>query len=216
MGQLACFTLVISALAVALCTFAFEDEQQYVVPPVPDPVETEPAGQQGDKGESDEVSSGNDDSTEQHEGGGTIPGQQNELVLQVQTVFGWHLFFLVLVLLGTLLLWIFVRFLRPQPWFRDFQKKWQDDSSGFFSADASVIAHLDENDLTGSLTLVPGEAVFFNEEAALSFGGVFGCCSKLSVTNLRVIAQKTDTIFCGTCSVAPANNLKVLDPIPYP
>ena len=48
---------------------------------------------------------------------------------------------------------------------------------------------------------VPGEAVFFNEELALSFGGVFGSCSKLSVTNLRVIAQKSETIFFGTCSV---------------
>jgi hypothetical protein len=109
------------------------------------------------------------------------------------------------------LLWIFVRFLRPQPWFRDFQKKWQDESSGFLSAGAGAVAHLDENDITGSLTLVPGEAVFFNEEAALSFGGFFGSCSKLSVTNFRVIAQKSDTIFCGTCSVV-SSNLKVFRP----
>jgi hypothetical protein len=182
--QLACFTFVVFALAVALCTFAFENERQYIVPPVPDPAVTEPAGHKDDNAEKDE-SSGQDE----QEGVGAPPSQQNELLLQVQAVFGWHLFFLGLVLVGTLLLWIFVRFLRPQPWFRDFQKKWQDESSGFLSAGAGAVAHLDENDITGSLTLVPGEAVFFNEEAALSFGGFFGSCSKLSVTNFRVIAQ---------------------------
>jgi len=119
----------------------------------------------------------------------------------VEAIFGWHLFFLSLILLGTVLLWVYVRCIRPQPWFRDFQKPFVSASTGFGTADAGTTAHLDENDLPGSLTLVPGEAVFFNEELALSFGGAFGSCSKLSVTNHRVIAQKSDTIFCGTCSI---------------
>ena len=121
---------------------------------------------------------------------------------EVESIFGWHLFFLILVLIGTVLLWVYVYFIRPQPWFRDFQKQYDNVAAGFGTATPGTVAHLDENNLTGSLTLVPGEAVFFNEELALSFGGVFGSCSKLSVTNLRVIAQKTETIFFGTCSVS--------------
>ena len=121
---------------------------------------------------------------------------------EVEAVFGWHLFFLSLVLVGTLALWVYVRFIRPQQWFRDFQKPFVSATTGFSTAPTGTVAHLDENDLPGSLTLVPGEAVFFNEEQALSFGGGFGACSKMSVTNLRVIAQRSETIFCGTCSVS--------------
>ena len=129
------------------------------------------------------------------------PNQEDEFVKQVEAIFGWHLFFLILILIGTVLLWVYVFFIRPQSWFRDFQKQYENKSAGFGTATPGTVAHLDENNLTGSLTLVPGEAVFFNEELALSFGGVFGSCSKLSVTNLRVIAQKSETIFFGTCSV---------------
>ena len=128
--------------------------------------------------------------------------QDDAFVKQVEAIFGWHLFFLTLVLIGTVLLWVYVYFIRPQSWFRDFQKQYENASAGFGTATPGTVAHLDENNLTGSLTLVPGEAVFFNEELALSFGGVFGSCSKLSVTNLRVIAQKSETIFFGTCSVS--------------
>ena len=128
--------------------------------------------------------------------------QEDAFVKEVESIFGWHLFFLILVLIGTVLLWVYVYFIRPQPWFRDFQKQYDNVAAGFGTATPGTVAHLDENNLTGSLTLVPGEAVFFNEELALSFGGVFGSCSKLSVTNLRVIAQKTETIFFGTCSVS--------------
>ena len=129
--------------------------------------------------------------------------QSDALVAEVEAIFGWHLFFLSLVLLGTVVLWVYVRCIRPEPWFRDFQKPFVSATTGFGTAPAGSAAHLDENDLPGSLTLVPGEAVFFNEEVALSCGGVFGSCSKLSVTNLRVIAQKSETIFFGTCSVRP-------------
>ena len=133
---------------------------------------------------------------------GFVTGQEDAFVADVEAIFGWHLFFLSLILLGTVLLWVYVRCIRPQSWFRDFQKPFVSASAGFGTAATGTTAHLDENDLPGSLTLVPGEAVFFNEELALSFGGAFGSCSKLSVTNLRVIAQKSDTIFCGTCSVS--------------
>ena len=142
-----------------------------------------------------------DEPTEPSADTGSITEQQDAFVAEVEAIFGWHFVFLSLVLLGTILLWVYVRCIRPQSWFRDFQKPFVSASAGFGTAATGTTAHLDENDLPGSLTLVPGEAVFFNEELALSFGGAFGSCSKLSVTNLRVIAQKSDTIFCGTCSV---------------
>ena len=133
--------------------------------------------------------------------GTAYPNQEDAFMKQVDAIFGWHLFFLILILNGTALLWVYVFFIRPQSWFRDFQKHSENSSAGFGTATPGTVAHIDENNLTGSLTLVPGEAVFFNEELALSFGGVFGSCSKLSVTNLRIIAQKSETIFFGTCSV---------------
>lgn len=113
-------------------------------------------------------------------------------------IFGWHGTFAVIVLIGSIALWVHLRFIRPQTWFREWQKTFGSAADGFGEQKDSE-AYLDENDITGSLTLVPGEAVFFNEEVALSFGGVFGSCSKMSVTNLRIIAQKTDTTLCGTC-----------------
>ena len=99
----------------------------------------------------------------------------------VEAIFGWHLFFLSLILLGTVLLWVYVRCIRPQSWFRDFQKPFVSASAGFGTAATGTTAHLDENDLPGSLTLVPGEAVFFNEELALSFGGAFCCKQDIAV-----------------------------------
>jgi hypothetical protein len=120
----------------------------------------------------------------------------------ISAVFGWHGTFAVIVLFGSIALWVHLRFVRPQTWFREWQKTFGSVGDGFGEQKDSE-AYLDENDITGSLTLVPGEAVFFNEEVALSFGGVFGSCSKLSVTNLRIIAQKTDTTLCGTCMVRP-------------
>eukprot|EP00291_Cryptomonas_curvata_P009897 CAMPEP_0172186016 /NCGR_PEP_ID=MMETSP1050-20130122/20497_1 /TAXON_ID=233186 /ORGANISM="Cryptomonas curvata, Strain CCAP979/52" /LENGTH=244 /DNA_ID=CAMNT_0012860079 /DNA_START=111 /DNA_END=842 /DNA_ORIENTATION=- len=117
--------------------------------------------------------------------------------VNVFQVFGWHWTFFSIVFIGSIILWVYLRFVRPQNWFREWQKTFDSAGEGFAAQKGD--AYLDENDITGSLTLVPGEAVFFNEEAALSFGGAFGSCHKLSVTNHRIIAQKTDTILCGTC-----------------
>jgi hypothetical protein len=111
---------------------------------------------------------------------------------KINAIFGWHGLFAIIVLIGSIALWVHLRFVRPQTWFREWQNTFGSAADGFGER-KDTDAYLDENDITGSLTLVPGEAVFFNEEQALSFGGVFGSCSKLSVTNLRIIAQKTDT-----------------------
>jgi hypothetical protein len=115
-------------------------------------------------------------------------------------VFGWHFTFASIVFIGSVVLWIHLRFIRPQNWFREWQKTFDSAREGFAAQKGE--AYLNENDITGSLTLVPGEAVFFNEEVALSAGGAFGSCHKLSVTNHRIIAQKTDTILFGTCMVS--------------
>ena len=124
-------------------------------------------------------------------------------------VFGWHGMFASIVFIGSIILWVYLRCIRPQNWFREWQKTFDYAGEGFAAQKGE--AYLDENDITGSLTLVPGEAVFFNEEVALSFGGAFGSCHRLSVTNHRIIAQKTDTILCGTCMVPPESS-----PIPGP
>lgn len=117
-------------------------------------------------------------------------------------VFGFHLLGAIIVLVSLVLTWVYVRFIRPQTWFREYQKGISSSVSSGFGIDIEGGSKtIDENDLTNSLNLVPGEAVFFNEEQALSFGGVFGACSKLSVTNLRIFAQRSETVLCGTCSV---------------
>mmetsp|Transcript_64435 Transcript_64435/g.172557 ORF Transcript_64435/g.172557 Transcript_64435/m.172557 type:complete len:472 (-) Transcript_64435:201-1616(-) len=111
-----------------------------------------------------------------------------------------HLIIVAVVLVCDLALFIYVRFIRPQQWFQEYIKSHIDKvSDGFASVGTDSEAYLDENDIAGSLVLVPGEAVFFNEEQTLSCGGVFGSCTKLSVTNKRVIAQRTDTTLLGMC-----------------
>jgi hypothetical protein len=117
------------------------------------------------------------------------------------TTFGAHLTWAVIILIFASLTWIYVRFIRPQSWFKDLLKQASAAASkplDIGDALGKVPADLDENDIVSTLVLVPGEAIFFNEVASKkSLGTVY----KLSVTNLRIIAQKAETTLFGTCQV---------------
>jgi len=117
-----------------------------------------------------------------------------------QKVFGAHLTWACFLLFLGLLTWVYVRFIRPASWFKDILKKAKEATKMPNVGDAlgNVPAELDENDITSTLTLVPGEGVYFSENAATkSVGSVY----KLSVTNLRIIAQRAETTMFGTCQV---------------
>ncbi len=120
-----------------------------------------------------------------------------------QKVFGAHLTWAGFLLFLGLLTWIYVRFVRPTSWFKDILKKAKEATKIPNVGDTlgNVPGELDENDIVASLTLVPGEGVYFSEEAAAkSVGTVY----KLSVTNLRIIAQRAETTMFGTCQVLTA------------
>jgi hypothetical protein len=118
-----------------------------------------------------------------------------------QKTFGAHLTWAITILVLAGFTWIYVRFIRPQTWFKELLKKAKDSAKLPINVGdtlGQVPTEIDENDITGSLVLVPGEAVFFNEEAATkNVGTVY----KLSVTNFRIIAQKAETTMFGTCQV---------------
>jgi hypothetical protein len=119
-----------------------------------------------------------------------------------QKTFGAHLTWAITILVLAALTWVYVRFIRPQSWFKDLLKKAKESSKlpiDVAGTLGEVPSEIDENDITGSLVLVPGEAVFYNEEAASKN---VGTVHKLSVTNFRLIAQKAETTMFGTCQVS--------------
>ena len=115
--------------------------------------------------------------------------------------FGAHLTWALILLGLAFATWIYVRFVRPQSWFKDIIKKAKESAKIPINVGdtlGNVPAELDENDIVSTLYLVPGEAVLFSQEAATkSVGSVY----KLSVTNLRIIAQRAETTMFGTCQV---------------
>ena len=117
-----------------------------------------------------------------------------------QKVFGAHFTWACFLLFLGLLTWAYVRFVRPASWFKDILKKAKEATKIPNVGDAlgNVPAELDENDITATLTLVPGEGVYFSENAAVK---TVGTVYKLSVTNLRIIAQRAETTMFGTCQV---------------
>ncbi len=110
----------------------------------------------------------------------------------IRRTFGFHLnwaFFLAF--LGALT-WAFVRYVRPK-----------------MPKPEGETMVLDENDLTASLHLVPGEELFFTD-CETGMEGTVGCVqwfggsnrvSKIAITNKRVVAQFREATFCGTCQV---------------
>lgn len=118
-----------------------------------------------------------------------------------QTTFGAHLTWALIVLFFAAITWVYVRFIRPQSWFKDLLRAASESATlpvNVGDTLGKVPTDLDENDIVSTLVLVPGEAVFFNEEAS---NKAIGTVYKLSVTNLRIIAQKAETTMFGTCQV---------------
>ena len=117
------------------------------------------------------------------------------------TTFGAHLTWALIVLFFAALTWAYVRFVRPQSWFKDMLRTATESATlpiNVGDALGKVPSDIDENDIVSTLVLVPGEAVFFTQEAS---GRNIGTVYKLSVTNLRIIAQKAETTLFGTCQV---------------
>jgi hypothetical protein len=111
----------------------------------------------------------------------------------IRKTFGSHLdWAFILAFLG-LLTWAYVRYVRPK-----------------LPKPEGETMVLDENDVTASLHLVPGEELFFHDcETAMEghvgivqyFGGS-NRVSKIAITNKRVVAQFREATFCGTCQVS--------------
>lgn len=117
-----------------------------------------------------------------------------------QKTFGAHLTWAFIILGLAAATWVYVRFVRPQSWFKDILKKAKESAKLPINVGDTLgkVEELDENDIVSTLYLVPNEAVYFSEEAAVkSVGTVY----KLSVTNLRIIAQRAETTLFGTCQV---------------
>jgi len=85
--------------------------------------------------------------------------------------------------------WVYVRYVRPK-----------------LSRQESH--HLDENNVIASLFLLPAEEILFYEDQSQSDSwwdglcsgcGIWSRCFKLAVTNKRLIAQRQESTFFGTC-----------------
>lgn len=112
----------------------------------------------------------------------------------IRETFGMHLDWAFFIGFLGFLTWAYVRYIRP---------KLARPAQG----EEGLV--LDENDLTASLHLVPGEEIFFHDcedgkEGNVGFMEYFGGSnrvSKLAITNRRVVAQFREATFCGTCQV---------------
>ena len=109
----------------------------------------------------------------------------------IRKTFGMHLDWAFLIAFLGLLTWAYVRYIRP--------KLPKAEGAEFI---------LDENDVTASLLKLPGEEEYFLEletdkttwlERLTGGDRVW----KLAVTNKRIIAQKREATFFGTCQVEP-------------
>jgi len=111
----------------------------------------------------------------------------------VRKTFGSHLDWAFIIAFCGLLTWAYVRYVRPK-----LPKP---------EGEESMV--LDENDVTASLHLGPGEELFFSDcetgqDGTVGFYQWFGGSnrvSKIAVTSRRVIAQFRESTFCGTCQL---------------
>lgn len=107
----------------------------------------------------------------------------------IRKTFGLHLDWAFFIAFLGLLTWAFIRYIRP--------KLPKAEGSEFI---------LDENDVTASLLKLPGEEEYFLEletDKTSCLERISGGDRvwKLAVTNKRVIAQKREATFFGTCQV---------------
>jgi len=107
----------------------------------------------------------------------------------IRKTFGAHLDWAFFIAFLGLLTWAFVRYIRP--------KLPKAEGSEFI---------LDENDVTASLLKLPGEEEYFLEPesdktSCLERLGGGDRVWKLAVTNKRIIAQKREATFFGTCQL---------------
>ena len=107
----------------------------------------------------------------------------------IRKTFGAHLDWAFIIAILGLATWAFVRYIRP--------KLPKAEGSEFI---------LDENDVTASLLKLPGEEEYFleaetDQTTCLERLGGGDRVWKLAVTNKRVIAQKREATFFGTCQV---------------
>uniref|UniRef100_A0A6T7XSN5 Uncharacterized protein n=1 Tax=Cryptomonas curvata TaxID=233186 RepID=A0A6T7XSN5_9CRYP len=107
----------------------------------------------------------------------------------IRKTFGAHLDWAFIIAFVGLVVWAFVRYIRP--------KLPKPEGSEFI---------LDENDVTASLLKLPGEEEYFLEAETdkiswLERLGGGDRVWKLAVTNKRIIAQKREATFFGTCQL---------------
>jgi hypothetical protein len=111
----------------------------------------------------------------------------------IRKTFGIHLDWAFFIAFLGLLTWAYVRYVRPK----------------LPKVEGEETLVLNENDLTASLHLGPGEEIFFSDcetgkDGSIGFIHWFGAnnrVSKIAVTNRRVVAQFKEATFCGTCQV---------------
>ena len=110
----------------------------------------------------------------------------------IRKTFGGHLDWAIFLAFLGFLTWGYVRYVRPK-----------------LPKPESENMVLDENDVTASLHLGPGEELYFTDfeiglEGNIGIAQWFGGSnrvSKIAVTSRRVIAQFREATFCGTCQV---------------
>ena len=110
----------------------------------------------------------------------------------IRKTFGAHLDWAFILAFLAFLTWAYVRYVRPK------LPKTEGENMV-----------LDENDVTASLHLGPGEELYFidcetGQEGNVGIVQMFGGSnrvSKLAVTSRRVVAQFREATFCGTCQV---------------
>ena len=68
--------------------------------------------------------------------------------IKIRAIFGWHGLAAIVIVLGSLILWVHLRFVRRQAWFRELQKTYEQNTENLGKQNDGEAKELDENKIT--------------------------------------------------------------------